>query len=210
MGRFGAWRYIGLAALVFVIALFLILPAYLGPDDLARCGQMPDNNNPNPNCHQQDAIVAISGGDTQARAGEAITLYKNGWAPWLIFSGAAEDKTGPSNAAQMKKQAIAGGVPASAILTDDTSVDTEENATNTKVLLEAHHLQRIILVTSAYHQQRASLEFNKTTTNTSLYVVNHPVAHDKQWTNTWYFTPSGWWLAGGEIVKIISFYSNGN
>ena len=210
MTHFGVWRVVFIGFIFFMVALVLFLPAYLGPDDLASCGVTPDNKSSNSNCHQQDAIVAISGGDTAARAGEAIKLYKNGWAPWLIFSGAAEDKTGPSNAAQMKKQALASGVPARAILTDETSVDTEENASNTKVLLAAHHLQSIILVTSAYHQQRASLEFNKTTGSTPIYVVNHPVAHDKQWTNSWYLTPSGWWLAGGEIIKIISFYSNGN
>ena len=43
-----------------------------------------------------DVIVAISGGDTDARTAEAVRLYKEGWGANIIFSGAAQDPTGPS------------------------------------------------------------------------------------------------------------------
>jgi len=42
-------------------------------------------------------------------------LYKHDWAKLLIFSGAAADKTGPSNAEAMKRQALAAGIPSSDI-----------------------------------------------------------------------------------------------
>ena len=48
-----------------------------------------------------DVIVAVSGGDTQARTEEAVKLYKDGWSHNLIFSGAALDANGPSNARAM-------------------------------------------------------------------------------------------------------------
>ena len=51
-----------------------------------------------------DAIVAISGGETQERALMAIELYQQGWAPVIIFSGAAADTSGPSNAAAMGRR----------------------------------------------------------------------------------------------------------
>lgn len=205
-------RYIGAAVLLFVIAFFLLMPHYLGPDDLAGCDQAPDAKSINTDCRKADAIVAISGGDTPARVTEAVSLYKNGWAEQLIFSGAAQDKTGPSNAEAMKEQAIKNGVPAAAILIEETSVNTQENALNTRALINNHNLHRVILVTSAYHQRRASLEFRKRAAieGKAIIIVNHPVQYDRQWRENWYLTPSGWWLVGGEIVKIVGFYVSGS
>lgn len=206
---FKSKHFVGIIILFFVLAFFLLVPFYLGPDDLSGCGKTPDSKSLNPGCHQVDAIVAISGGDTSARAEEAITLYKNGWARRLVFSGAALDKSGPSNAETMREKAIDEKVPINAILVEEESVNTEENAANTKALIEKYNLQRIILVTSAYHQRRASLEFGDRSKGTPLYVANHPVKHDDQWTETWYLSPSGWWLAGSELVKVLGFYASG-
>lgn len=203
--RFSSLPYIGLTVLLFAVFFFLLLPYYLGPNDLQRCGNAPDNNSLNDKCHSADAVVAISGGDTIARTDEAIKIYKAGWATKLIFSGAAQDKSGPSNAEAMKKQAISEGVAESNVLIEESAVNTQENAANTQALIKNNNLHRIILVTSAYHQKRASLEFQKRA-GSELEITNHPVAHDKQWNQNWYLTPIGWWLAVGELVKIIGFY----
>ena len=50
---------------------------------------------PQDNLAKVDAIVAISGGETDARTAEAIKLYKDGWATHIIFSGAALDPNSP-------------------------------------------------------------------------------------------------------------------
>lgn len=201
-------HYIGIAVLIFVVGFFLLLPFYLGPDDLSGCGKTPDEKNLNEACHRADAVVAISGGDTAARTGEAIQLYQEGWADKLIFSGAAQDKSGPSNAQAMKRQAIFNGVPEANILIEETAVNTEENAAKTQELVRSNNLHRIILVTSAYHQRRAGLEFKKRA-GADVTVINHPVRYDKQWRQNWYLTPGGWWLAMGELVKVIGFYISG-
>ncbi len=200
-------KWIGLSVLITVLLLVLALPYYLSPDDLAGCDARPSTSSSEikAKCKPAGAIVAVSGGDTSARAGEAIKLYKNGWAPMLIFSGAAQDKSGPSNASAMRSQAEADGVPAKNIAIDEYSNTTAQNAERTKTIFEKLGIKKIILVTSAYHQRRASLEFNKRAGD-QVKVINHPVAHDKQWTSTWYLTPIGWWLSLGELVKIISFY----
>ena len=57
-----------------------------------------------------DAIVAISG-DTGARAESAITLWKQGYAPVLIFSGGSSDPESVASAELMKRVAVAAGVP---------------------------------------------------------------------------------------------------
>lgn len=189
-----------------VVALILTigLPLYLGPNDLAGCNT-PETSG---RCQTADAIIAISGGDTSARTAEAIGLFKAGWAPKLIFSGAAADKSGPSNAEVMKKQAMSDGVPASAIIIEDLSTNTAENAQNTATVVQKMGLKRVILVTSAYHQRRASIEFGKRL-GRDVTIVNHPVANDSQWSSWWWVTPYGWVLGIGELIRILFAEASG-
>lgn len=182
------------------IALLLTigLASYLGPDDIAGC-RGPELSG---KCQSADAIIAISGGDTSARTAEAISLFKAGWAPKLIFSGAAADKSGPSNAEVMKEQAIKDGIPESSITIEDLSTTTAENAHNTASVVQKMGLKRVILVTSAYHQRRASIEFSKSL-GSDVVIVNHPVANDSQWSSWWWLTPYGWALGIGELIRIL-------
>lgn len=190
-------------ALITVIALALAtitgISWYLTPDDLKECAAMPDGSSGQ--CIQVDAIVAISGGDTAARTDEAIKLYKAGWGDTLIFSGAAHDPNSPSNARAMKVQALAAGVPEEAIAIEEYARDTADNARRTLRVASERGVERIILVTSAYHQRRAGMEFRQTFSDVK--VVDHPVRQDKHWSAYWWLTPRGWWLALGELVKII-------
>lgn len=187
-----------IAVVLLALTLTIGLPLYLGPDDLVGC-QKPSTEG---RCVMADAIIAISGGDTPARTAEAILLYKEGWATRLIFSGAAADKSGPSNAEVMKEQAIASNISSSAITIDEFSSTTAENAKNTAELIRKMALKRVILVTSVYHQRRASIEFSKRLGET-VKIVNHPVANDNQWSSWWWATPYGWVLGMGEVIKIM-------
>lgn len=196
---------VAVAIAIICFAVIFGLTVYLSPDDLAKCKDRPDNTS---SCRTADVIVAISGGDTLARANEAIALYKNGWASKLIFSGAAQDKSGPSNAAVMRRAALDAGVSQQAIITEDEGETTKQNAENTQNIFKENDITSVILVTSGYHQRRASLEFNKRSAGL-VEVRNHPVATDKQWSYFWWITPTGWYLAVGEFVKIIAFYVGG-
>lgn len=194
-------------ALIIVVLSITIsivgITFYLQPNDFRSCDDTPVLAG---DCSPVDAIIAVSGGDTNARTDRAIQLYKNGWADQLIFSGAAQDKSGPSNAQAMAMRAEAAGVPADAIALDEYAETTAENALNSQSIFESKGIQTIILVTSAYHQRRASLEFNQRTTD--VVIKNYPT-DDQDWNGWWWLTPRGWWLAGGEMVKIAVFYVRG-
>lgn len=187
--------------LVIVIA---IISVYLTPDDLKSCETVGSSAE----CMPADAIVAVSGGNTSIRAAEAIRLYHDGWADTLIFSGAAADTSGPSNAEAMRRQAIAEGVPVSAIKVEERSQTTKQNAEEvSRLLADASEgsAERVILVTSPYHQRRASLEF-RVLAGDGIAIVNRPTPNDPDWAALWWLTPRGWWLAGGELAKIMAFY----
>jgi len=126
-----------------------------------------------------DAIVAISG-DTGARADTAITLWKAGWAPLIVFSGAAIDPESVSSAEIMRREALRQGVPESAVLVEGASTTTEENAAEVAKLMAARKLRSAILVTSPYHQRRAAFEFHRAFEPRGLVFRNHP-ASDPEW-----------------------------
>ncbi|HEY1085628.1 MAG TPA: YdcF family protein [Candidatus Saccharimonadales bacterium] len=184
-----------ISAIVLGVGIAL-LGSYLAPDDLKSCSEKPTDQT---GCQQVDAIVAVSGGNTEIRTAEAIRLYKNGWAKYLIFSGAAFDEASPSNASVMRHQALDAGVPAEAILTEDSARTTRQNAEKTNSLFNEYDISHVIIVTSPYHQRRAGLEFQIFAPNVE--VINHPARDDPDWTWYWWATPRGWWLAVGELAK---------
>lgn len=193
-------KWIVLIIVMVIVGVIGAIGTFLGPDDLKGCADGPAASG---NCQAADAIIAVSGGDTNARTDEAIRLYKLGWASSVIFSGAAQDTSGPSNAQAMRTRALDQGVPDSAITIEEFSRNTAENAANTAALVVQHGLHRVILVTSGYHQRRASLEF-ASKLGPSVTIVNHPVVVDRQWGPNWWLTPHGWWLAISELIKIIA------
>lgn len=196
---------IALIIILVLSGMIIGLSALLGPDNLAECELKPSGSTL---CQPADAIVAISGGDTAARADEAIRLYKNGWAEKLIFSGAAQDKSGPSNAEVMKTAALTAGVPPNAIIIETEGETTRQNAEKTQNIFEENQISTVILVTSAYHQRRAGLEFEKNSAG-MVNVRNHPVPQDNQWSGLWWLTPVGWYLAVSETIKVLLFYVGG-
>jgi uncharacterized SAM-binding protein YcdF (DUF218 family) len=133
-----------------------------------------------------DAIVAISG-DTGARADSAIALWKQGYAPILIFSGGSSDPESVASAELMKRTAVAAGVPANAIVVEETSATTEENAQHVAELMRSRGLESAILVTSPYHQRRAAMLFEREFGPAALSFRNHP-ADDPDWDATFWWT----------------------
>ncbi len=161
---------IGLIGVLLIVAGFIIGTGfYLSPQDKLV---------------KTDAIVVISGGETDLRVKEGVKLFQESWAPLIIMSGAARD-AGESNAEAMKRLAVKIGVPADKILVEKESRNTFDNAKFTRDLLDDNNIQSIILVTSPYHQRRASLTFNRYLGD-SAKIVNHSAA-DSAWRK------NGWW-----------------
>jgi len=149
-----------------------------------------------------DVIVAISGGETPQRTREAVKLYRNGYAPKVLFSGAAADHNGPSNAAAMRADALGAGVPDEDILIEEGSVSTADNAAKTAPLIEGLGAKKVILVTSPYHQQRASLNFRQIL-GPDITILNHS-ASDSVWRKSnWWEKPYTVGLTLAELQKTL-------
>jgi uncharacterized SAM-binding protein YcdF (DUF218 family) len=135
---------------------------------------------------RSDAIIVISGDEGLARYREGVRLHRAGWAPVLIFSGAAQDHY-ESNAEVMRRMAVDDGVPPAAILTDHFGGDTYGNAVHTRSLMEQHGLKSAILVTSPYHLHRAAMTFRGVYNGTGIRVIGRS-APDGEWRK------QSWWL----------------
>jgi uncharacterized SAM-binding protein YcdF (DUF218 family) len=161
----------------------IVLTVGLGVFALAAVGHALAVEDP---IEKADVIVAISG-DTGARTNTAITLWKQGYAPIIVFSGAAIDPDSVSSAEIMRREALRQGVPESATLIEPASASTEENATEVARLMVARKLRSAILVTSPYHQRRADLLFKRAFEAGGLVLRNYP-ARDPEW------DPNLWWV----------------
>lgn len=115
-----------------------------------------------------DAIVVLGGGAVPSfgngwdddlaevqstRTGFGLELYRAGRAPLMLLTG------GEREASQMAQRLLQLGVPASALLTENRSMTTYQNALYSAPRLRQHHLQRLLLVTSAMHMPRAAATF---------------------------------------------------
>jgi uncharacterized SAM-binding protein YcdF (DUF218 family) len=165
---------------------------------LAGIGHFLDVEDP---LRPADVIVALSG-DTGARTETAVDLWNRQLAPIMIFAGASEDPNSVASGELMKREAIALGVPDAAILVEPSSNTTQENARLVASLMKARRLSTAILVTSPYHQRRASNLFAREFGPAGLAFTNYP-ARDPQWDpNTWWLHEPSRTLTAVELAKL--------
>ena len=88
------------------------------------------------------------------RITHGLALYKAGKAPLLLLTGGSTTGSRPE-AEQLRDYLELMGVHRSALLLERQSLDTQQNARYSKVLLEGKGVSNILLVTSAYHMRRA-------------------------------------------------------
>ena len=138
-----------------------------------------------------DAIVVLSGGiyaKGTLRPSDQLSyysivrticgadLYARGVAPKVLISGG--DATifgrGPLEAHEMKRLAVRLGVPEAAILVEDRSRTTYENAVETKRLLGD---ASILLTTSAFHIPRAQALFRRQGFAVTAYPCTYTAKH---------------------------------
>ncbi len=115
-----------------------------------------------------DAIVVFAGGvgesgraggGVQERIAKAVQLYRSGVAPTVIISSGYVFTL--REAEVMKAIAVANGVPAEAIVLEETATDTFQNVSLTRQILSERGWKRIALVSSPYHMRRALLTWRK-------------------------------------------------
>ncbi|MGB8643955.1 MAG: YdcF family protein [Anaerolineae bacterium] len=110
-----------------------------------------------------DAILVIGGDHKPERIARTAQLYRDGYAPFVLISAGTIVQEGDEKlpeAQVMLGQALKAGIPRDAILLEQDSQTTLQNAVDSHPILEAHQIRSILLVTSAYHSRRAHRMFS--------------------------------------------------
>lgn len=141
-----------------------------------------------PSSASGDVIVMLGGGallDTPGPSGRGnlsgssanrllicAELYKRLHVPIIISGGQVYSFTG--NEAEISKSILINlGVKESDIIVDNKSLNTEQNTVNTARLLKEHGFTRSILVTSAFHMQRAVMQFKRNNIKVTPYPCDY-------------------------------------
>lgn len=127
------------------------------------------------NAPMADAIVTLGGAvgaprpprvypdlsGSSDRVWHAARLYHARKAPYIIASGGTLPWKDQAfrEAATIKSLLVSWDVPADSILTESTSANTYQNATNTVAIVNERGFDRVLLVTSALHMRRALATF---------------------------------------------------
>jgi uncharacterized SAM-binding protein YcdF (DUF218 family) len=143
-----------------------------------------------------DVIVMLGGGatpDTPDVGGQGMLtgsaanrlltvarLYRETKLP-IILSGGQVFPDDGVEADIARRQLVALGVPADAIIVEDASRNTEENAQYTKSLLQRYGFQRPVLVTSAFHMRRAVIDFTKVGVSVVPYPTDYQASVHLYW-----------------------------
>jgi uncharacterized SAM-binding protein YcdF (DUF218 family) len=150
-------QWVGLAG----IGLFFVVTFSPLPNVLFQWSSVASDIQP------ADAIVVLGAAvetdgtlspESLARTVRAITLYRDGRAPLIVFSGPANGE-GPSEARMRSELARGLGVPSGAILTETSALTTREEATRIGAILRTSNARCILLVTDSQHMRRARALF---------------------------------------------------
>jgi|SRR3989344_1721942 len=185
------WNFLLFFVLLVVVAIFLfqqkiphkLIGQYLSPSD---------------NLTKADAIVVVSG-DTD-RIQHAIDLYKQGYAPKLILSGAAKEGF-TSNALAMQIEASQSGIPSEDVILEEKAYNTYENATYTKEIVLSQGIKNIILVSSPYHQRRVYETFKNVFKGSEVKLQNNPSTYSSWRSDSWWKSDKNLHLTQEESLK---------
>jgi len=132
--------------------------------------------------------IVVLGGDSRGgdRVRHAVSLYKAGWAPRIVLSG-APIRTYFNETELMAREARELGVPADHLILAPTgATSTLEEALRLRPVLAEHNFRNVIVVTSNFHTRRAKQIFVGVYRPRAT-IVRISAAPDQS------FDPSTWW-----------------
>lgn len=134
---------------------------------------------------KSDAIVVLAG-ETVPRVAKGAALYRENYGDVVIMTGGGRLSTKYTEARIMLEEAADLGVPPSAVILEDKSLSTYENAVFVKRIIMERNLKSFLLVTSSYHTRRSQYIFKKVFKDTGVEIITVSAPDPK-------YSPSSWW-----------------
>lgn len=113
-------------------------------------------------------------------------------------------------ATYMRGQVVRFGIPEQAVLVENRSLHTRENAEYILELMKKRGMHRIILVTSPFHQFRTYLTFAKVFQPAGFEILNYYADTGEWHPLTWFFSEENRKLVESEQKRIIQYRQKGD
>lgn len=147
--------------------------------------------------------------DTGERFEAGVQLRQADRAPKLVFTGAKmgwKDTTA-TEGDELKRLAVARGIPADSILVTGYVGNTADEAREVAQMMQAQGWKRIILVTTGWHMPRSAYQFKKAGVDCILFPVDF--RHDPgRRTTSIDFVPRGeaWWQTETALREVYGYW----
>ncbi|WP_276359579.1 YdcF family protein [Daejeonella sp. H1SJ63] len=149
-------------------------------------------------CIQKSDAIVLLEGDGLNRYQKAVMLFNEKFADKIIFSGGITDyEYGSFPFSDVQPHILNTGVPHEAIIHEDKSLNTKEQAIEVIKLAIQNRWTKLILVATHEHQYRAYLTFLREVidSGTNIVLYNAPVR------NLGWFSETGWGLRFDRLEK---------
>ncbi|HNT74569.1 MAG TPA: YdcF family protein [Anaerolineae bacterium] len=153
-----------------------------------------------------DAIVVLASAPSRIR--HAVSLFKQGYAPVVVFTDATYHNTqlACSSAPLDTEAAQDLGLPSHAmVITQKQVTSTYDEAVAVRDLVQERHWQSLLVVTDPFHTRRANHTFRELLPDVSITTSAAPDAE---------YEPQHWWQSEegvtavfSEIIKMIFYWS---
>ncbi|MFH1576380.1 MAG: YdcF family protein [Candidatus Margulisiibacteriota bacterium] len=192
--------YVLILVLAAIIGSYLAYPYVL--EGAARFLIVRDKLEP------AETIIVLSGDNNGERVNEAVQLYRAGYAKKLLLSG------GPlawqlTAASWMKHQARALRVPETALIIEDKSRSTIDNALFSLPLVQQLGHKSVILVTSPPHSRRSKRVFRKVFNKEGIKVISWPAQETEFKLPRWWTRHEDTQFVMWEYVTLVYYFLKG-
>ena len=138
---------------------------------------------------KSDVIIVLSGGDGRLEKG--VTLFKEGFSPYLLLSNGSVD--------QLYERALQLGVPAESIILENQSTSTLENARFSKEVMLKYQFHSAIVVSSNSHMRRVKVLFDQTFKNSDIQLIYSSGVNPS-------YNPNQWWVTKNDRNTTFTEY----
>jgi len=154
---------------------------------------------------QANLIVALGGGRGIERLRTALLLYQRGYAERILLTGFSGVQGGDHYTRWESKYLLERGVPRDALLFDDQSATSYEEANHTALLMKSRQWKTALVVSDPPHLRRLAMVWGPACSQNDIQY--HLISTEP---STW--DPSAWWrdkvwakFVGMELVKLAYY-----
>jgi uncharacterized SAM-binding protein YcdF (DUF218 family) len=165
-----------------------------------------------------DAIVVLSGSSTyRERTSWAAKLYREGRAPAIVLTDDRllsgwdkQELRNPYYYEMAKRRLQEEGVPADKIhVVSGSAAGTYEESLSIREFAITNRMNRLLIVTSAYHSRRALWSMQRACEGSGIQlgIDSPPPGWQTPAPSVWWARRWGWKVVGGEYVKMMYYWT---